>query len=98
MSRGRYDSPPWQRRGEGWFGQQPRRIVSEVDPTTPNPPLPRRGIGRGNVRQMVCREIRSDCKSQESTGYSPMNLPSRSCASTSDRSRGARLPRRVQLT
>src|SRR5262245_23036732 len=30
-------SPPLQRRGEGWFGQHPRRIVLEIDRTTPNP-------------------------------------------------------------
>ena len=24
------DSPPWQRRGKGWFGQPQRRIVLEI--------------------------------------------------------------------
>src|SRR5213594_2049364 len=36
------DSPPWQRRGQGWFGQQPL-IVVEVDQTTPCPSFAKEG-------------------------------------------------------
>src|SRR5207249_1379833 len=35
------DSPPWQRRGEGWFGQFPEQFCVVVDRPPLTPPLPR---------------------------------------------------------
>src|SRR5262249_18966364 len=41
-----FDSPPWQRRGKGWFDQYPNRLLKiceDVDQTTPNPSLAKEG-------------------------------------------------------
>src|SRR5262245_45732785 len=37
-------SPPWPRRGEGWFGQFPKRFCADVDQPPLTPPWPRRGM------------------------------------------------------
>src|SRR5262245_46718692 len=45
-------SPPWQRRGKGWFGQFPERICEVADRTTPNPSFAKEG-NRLHVLGMV---------------------------------------------